>query len=140
MAEQEKPQIRPQTSSPARNRPWTISEMAGEFGVSHRTLRFYQQKGLLSPKRRGNTRLYFPRDFAHMKIIVAARKIDMSLDDIGQILSSYHQKNGAQIQNELIVRLLETHIENLASQQSALAEQLDHARKILADQNRDIDS
>lgn len=110
--------------------------MAGEFDVSHRTLRFYQQKGLLSPKRRGNTRLYLPRDFAHMKIIVAARKIGMSLDDIALILSSYHQKNGAQIQNELIVRLLETHIGNLAGQQSALAEQLDQARKILADRNR----
>lgn len=112
--------------------------MAGAFGVSHRTLRFYQQKGLLSPKRRGNTRLYLPRDFAHMKIIVAAREIDMSLEDIDRILSSYHQENGEQIQNESVVRLLKAHIGKLADQQATIARQLELARKILTERIRNV--
>ncbi len=138
MADGEKPQTRHQASKPARNRPWTISEMAKEFGVSHRALRFYQQKGLLSPKRRGNTRLYSPRDFAHMKIIVAAREIDMSLEDIGRILSSYHQKNGVQDQNALIVDLLRAHIGKLTDQHATITGQLALARKILTERSRDL--
>ncbi len=110
--------------------------MANEFGVSHRTLRFYQQKGLLSPKRRGNMRLYSPRDFAHMKIIMAARRLSMSLEDIGWILSSYHQKNGEQIQNELIVNLLDGHIQKLTEHHATLGEQLDLARTILDERKR----
>ena len=135
MAEQEKPQNKHQT--PTNIRPWTISEMAGEFGVSHRTLRFYQQKGLLAPNRRGNTRLYSLRDFVHMKIIVAARKVNMSLEDIAKILAAYHQKNGAQIQNALIIDLLQAHIEMLTEQHATLTEQLTSARKILSIRKRD---
>ncbi|PZO76206.1 MAG: transcriptional regulator [Mesorhizobium amorphae] len=66
-----------------------IGDMASTFGVSLRTLRFYEDKGLLTPKREGNTRLYTRRDRARMKLIMMGRRIGFSLRDVKQIIDLY---------------------------------------------------
>jgi DNA-binding transcriptional MerR regulator len=66
-----------------------IGEMAKRHGVTLRTLRFYEDKGLLAPKREGSTRLYMRRDNARLKLILLGRKIGFPLRDVKQIIDLY---------------------------------------------------
>ena len=66
-----------------------IGEMAKTFGVTLRTLRFYEDKGLLSPRRDGATRLYTRRDRARLKLILLGRKVGFSLREVKQVIDLY---------------------------------------------------
>ena len=66
-----------------------IGEMADEFGVTLRTLRFYEDKGLLNPIRDGNARLYTRKDQARLKLILLGRKVGFSLRDVKQMMDLY---------------------------------------------------
>jgi DNA-binding transcriptional MerR regulator len=66
-----------------------IGDLAKEFGVSLRTLRFYEDKGLLTPERVGSTRLYRHRDVARLKLILLGRKVGFSLREVKQIMDLY---------------------------------------------------
>ena len=63
-----------------------IGEVAREFGLTLRALRFYEDKGLIAPRREGSTRLYSRGDIARLKLIVLGRKAGFSLREIKQIL------------------------------------------------------
>ncbi|MCT8971113.1 MerR family transcriptional regulator [Microbaculum marinisediminis] len=65
---------------------FTIGEIAREFGFTLRALRFYEEKGLISPRRNGNRRLYSAEDRQRLEIIANGKKIGMPLDDIHEIL------------------------------------------------------
>ncbi len=67
----------------------TIREMCQAFGVTARTLRFYESKELLSPVRRGQKRLYNNRDRARLKLILRGKRFGFSLEDIRQLLDLY---------------------------------------------------
>jgi DNA-binding transcriptional MerR regulator len=101
----------------------TISEMAEKFGVTYRALRFYQQKGLLSPKRKGTTRLYLPRDVAHMKIIMDAKRTGLALTDVRDILRTFH-KDGIEQQNLIVIDKLQNQEKLLEDQFQQISEQL----------------
>ena len=66
--------------------------MAKKYGVTLRTLRFYEDKGLINPKRDGSTRLYSRRDKARLKLILLGRKVGFSLRDVKQIMDLYDPK------------------------------------------------
>ena len=66
-----------------------IGEMAKTYGVTLRTLRFYEDKGLLNPQRDGSTRLYTRRDKARLKLILLGRKVGFSLRDVKQMMDLY---------------------------------------------------
>jgi DNA-binding transcriptional MerR regulator len=65
----------------------TIGEMAREFNVSLRTLRFYEDRGLLHPLRNGVTRLYSSKDRLHLQLILRGRHLGFTLSEIGTLLS-----------------------------------------------------
>ena len=65
----------------------TIGEMAREFNVSLRTLRFYEDRGLLHPLRNGVTRLYSARDRLHLQLILRGRHLGFTLSEISTLLS-----------------------------------------------------
>lgn len=72
---------------PERQRPYTISELATEFDTSTRTIRFYEEKGLLSPQRStGNQRVYSRRDRARLKLILRGKRFGYSLDEIAEMI------------------------------------------------------
>lgn len=73
---------------------YRIGEMAAEFDVTLRTLRFYEDKGLLSPRRVGNTRLYSRGDRARLKIILLGKRLGFSLMDVAEILELYDPDGG----------------------------------------------
>lgn len=72
-----------------KKRIYSISELAREFGVTPRALRFYEDKGLLSPDREGLNRVYSNRDRGRLKLILLGRKVGFSLNDIREILDLY---------------------------------------------------
>ena len=71
------------------DRSWTIGELSTELQVTTRTLRFYEDQGLIAPVRRGATRIYRPRDRARLKLILRGKRFGMSLDEIGEIVGMY---------------------------------------------------
>lgn len=70
-----------------KNSTYSISELASEFEISPRSIRFYEEKGLISPKRtRGNQRIYEKRDRARLKLIVRGKRFGYSLEEIAEMI------------------------------------------------------
>jgi len=71
----------------ARNGAYIISDLATEFDISSRTIRFYEEKGLISPQRtKGNQRIYDKRDRARLKLILRGKRFGYSLDEIAEMI------------------------------------------------------
>ena len=71
----------------ARNGAYIISDLATEFDISSRTIRFYEEKGLISPQRtKGNQRIYGRRDRARLKLILRGKRFGYSLDEIAEMI------------------------------------------------------
>lgn len=71
------------------DKTYTISELASEFGVTTRTMRFYEEKGLISPRREGQKRLYSSADRVRIKLILRGKRIGMSLDECVEVIDMY---------------------------------------------------
>jgi DNA-binding transcriptional MerR regulator len=68
---------------------FSIRDLAKEFGVSSRTLRFYEERGLLSPRRDGLDRRYSRRDRARLRYVLMGKAVGFSLEEIGEMLGLY---------------------------------------------------
>lgn len=68
---------------------YTISELAKEFDVTTRTIRFYQDQGLLSPKREGTTRIFSTRDRIRLKLALRGKRLGFSLAEIRELFELY---------------------------------------------------
>ncbi len=66
-----------------------IAELAREFGVTTRTIRFYEDKGLIAPAREGQRRVYSPRDRTRLRLIMRGKRLGFSLDEIAEIIDLY---------------------------------------------------
>lgn len=77
---------------------YSIGELAREFDLTLRTLRFYEDKGMLRPRRVGIQRIYTRKDRARLKLIVMGKKVGFSLQDIAEMLDLYDLKDGQESQ------------------------------------------
>jgi DNA-binding transcriptional MerR regulator len=68
---------------------FTISDLAKEFGVTTRTIRFYEDQGLLSPKREGTTRVFSSRDRVRLKLALRGKRLGFSLAEIRELFELY---------------------------------------------------
>jgi DNA-binding transcriptional MerR regulator len=107
---------------------YTISELAREFEVTPRALRFYEDKDLLHPTRDGLNRVYSTRDRARLKLILQGKSVGFSLSDIREILDLY-QLEGHRAQLKLSVKKSREQVRNLEKQRNDLEEALDTLRK-----------
>jgi DNA-binding transcriptional MerR regulator len=73
---------------------WSIAELAAEYDVTLRTIRFYEDRGLLTPERRGTVRVYHPRDKVRLGLILRGKRLGFSLDDIATIVDMYDAEPG----------------------------------------------
>lgn len=80
---------------------YTISQLAREFAVTPRALRFYEDKGLLSPRREGLNRVYSHRDRGRLQLILRGKRVGLSLIEIKEILDLYKVDQRAQAQTAL---------------------------------------
>jgi DNA-binding transcriptional MerR regulator len=102
-------------------RTWSISELAVEAGVSPRTLRHYEDVGLLSPGRRGRTRVFDARQRTRLRLVLRGRRLGFSLPEIRTIVNMYDEQPGE------------------AGQLQYLLEQIEVRRRELDRLRRDID-
>ena len=93
----------------------TIREMCDQFGVTARTLRFYEQKELLSPVREGQKRLFTRSDRARLKLILRGKRFGFPLEEIRQWLLIYEQK-GSREQHEVWLALADRQLKLLDEQ------------------------
>jgi DNA-binding transcriptional MerR regulator len=122
-----------------------IGEMAKTYGVTLRTLRFYEDKGLLNPKRDGSTRLYTRRDKARLKLILLGRKVGFSLRDVKQIMDLYDPTGANTKQLRLTIEKSEKQLARLQKQRAAIDEAIGDlsdtmatVRKLLAERTAPI--
>jgi DNA-binding transcriptional MerR regulator len=99
-----------------------IGELAKKYSVTLRTLRFYEDKGLLTPKREGTTRLYARRDVARLKLIMLGRKVGFSLREVKQILDLYDPSGSNTKQLKLALDKSEKQLGRLEKQRVAIDE------------------
>jgi DNA-binding transcriptional MerR regulator len=74
-------------------RTYTIRQLTKEMGVTSRTLRHYEDEGLLSPERQGQSRIYSPRDRARLTLILRGRRVGFSLAEMREILDLYNSED-----------------------------------------------
>lgn len=86
--------------------PWTISELAEEFGVTARAIRFYEHEGLLAPQRIGQQRLYHRGQRARLKLILRGKRLGMRLAEIKELFELYELFQGEERQLERYLALL----------------------------------
>ena len=68
---------------------WTITELAQEFDVTTRTIRFYEDKGLIAPERLKQRRIYHPRDRVRLQLVMRGKRLGFSLDEIQKMIDLY---------------------------------------------------
>jgi len=100
---------------------WSIADLAAEYDVTLRTIRFYEDKGLLTPERRGTLRVYHARDKVRLGLILRGKRLGFSLDQIATIVDMYDAEPGEE------------------GQLAYLLEQIGHRRAELEQRRRDID-
>jgi DNA-binding transcriptional MerR regulator len=84
-------------------RTWTIREVAEEFGVTHSTVRHYEDLGLISPERRGTQRVYHRRDRTRLGLILRGRRLGFPLEEIRTIIDLYDRPRGKASQLEYVL-------------------------------------
>lgn len=103
---------------------YTITELTREFDVSTRTLRFYEDEGLIHPVRRGRTRLFRPSDRHLLRQILRGKRLGFSINEIREIVQMYREPPGEVGQLKLMIRRIEEKRDGLRQKRRDLEETL----------------
>ena len=98
----------------------TIRQMCDAFGVTARTLRFYEAKELLSPRRHGTRRLFTRQDRARLTLILRGKRFGFSLEDIRQLLDMYEPDGSNAAQLSRTFQLAEARLQQMEAQRAEL--------------------
>lgn len=105
------------------SRTYSISELAREFDLTTRTIRFYEDEGLLTPERRGQTRIYSAGDRVRLMLILRGKRLNFSLAECKEIFDLYDPAAGNKAQLTLM-------LDKLARRRDALEQQLRDIRQM----------
>jgi DNA-binding transcriptional MerR regulator len=103
---------------------YSVAELARELGVTTRTLRFYEDRGLIAPQRAGTTRIYSRRDRARMILIMRGKRLGFSLREIKEYLDLYDHDRSQTEQLHALTAAVAERITRLEKQRQALEETL----------------
>jgi DNA-binding transcriptional MerR regulator len=109
-----------------------VTQLARDLGVTARTIRFYEDKGLISPRRAGNNRVYTLRDRARMILILRGKKLGFSLREIKEYLDLYDADPTHAKQLRLLLKAVRDRMAQLEDQRVALDEALGELRDVEA--------
>jgi len=109
---------------------FAIADLAREFGISTRAIRFYESKGLLTPERVGSTRVFRRRDRARLILILRGKRLGFSLRDISDYLSLYEADRTQRAQVSLLLDMVDQRTRMLEQQLSDLQTTLGELREI----------
>ncbi|HHQ4733472.1 MULTISPECIES: MerR family transcriptional regulator [Aeromonas] len=105
---------------------YSISELAHEFDVTPRTIRYYEDEGLLTPQREGQTRIYSHKDKIRLKLTLRGKRLGFSLAEIRELFDMYDTDKSSKNQLNSMIRLIE-------SKRSALRQQLEDIQMVMAE-------
>jgi DNA-binding transcriptional MerR regulator len=97
---------------------FSISDLSAEFGITPRALRFYEDEGLISPERRGLSRIYSQRDRARLAWILRGKRVGFSLADIRQMIDLYDLGDGRRAQRAITIERCRERIATLQAQRT----------------------
>lgn len=93
-------------SDPGADARYTITELANEFAITQRAIRFYEDQGLLKPQRKGRTRVYLPGDRVRLKLTLRGKRLGFSLSEIRDMFELYESAHDEKPQLERFLALL----------------------------------
>jgi DNA-binding transcriptional MerR regulator len=110
----------------------TITELAREAGITARAIRFYESKGLLTPRRAGTTRIYTHRERGRLQLILRGKRLGFSLTDIGEYLDLYDADPTQHDQIVLLLDKVNSRIGELESQKADIDDTLKELSSVRA--------
>ncbi|TXS96662.1 MerR family DNA-binding transcriptional regulator [Parahaliea maris] len=106
------------------DKTYSISDLAAEFGVTTRTIRFYEEKGLVHPQREGQKRLYTPADRVRIKLILRGKRIGMSLQESVEVIDLYDPEHNNEEQLHSLISTVTEKRQRLLQQKKDIDEML----------------
>jgi DNA-binding transcriptional MerR regulator len=103
---------------------FSISDLAREFDVTPRAIRFYEDQGLLAPRREGQRRIYTPRDRTRLKLTLRGKRLGLTLSEIRELIDMYEPGRDERPQLERFLAVLEAHKASLVQQREDIEAQL----------------
>ena len=103
---------------------FTIGELAREFDVTPRAIRFYEDQGLLAPRREGQRRIYTLRDRTRLKLTLRGKRLGLALSEIRELIDMYEPGRDERAQLERFLAVLESHKASLEQQRADIEAQL----------------
>jgi len=103
---------------------FSIGELASEFDVTPRAIRFYEDHGLLAPKRAGQRRIYSPRDRTRLKLTLRGKRLGLTLSEIRELIDMYEPGRDERPQLARFLAVLEAHKATLLQQRGDIEAQL----------------
>jgi len=119
-------------------RTYSISDLARHFQVTTRTIRFYEDKGLLSPAREGTRRVYSQRDLVRLRLVLRGKRLGFSLDEIAGIMDMYDTDTGEAGQLQYMLSRLSDQRRTLLQQRHDLEQTLTELDQIEAQCRRQL--
>ena len=119
---------------------YTIGDLARELDISTRTIRYYEERGLLRPQRTTNTqqRLYTPGDRVRLKLLLRARGLGFRLEDIRELFEIYDATHDERLQGQRLRQMIVERLEQTETQLRDLTDLRDELRDALAAVDRQI--
>jgi len=102
------------------SKTYSISDLAAEFDITTRTIRFYEEKQLLNPRREGTRRIYSPADRTRLRLILRGKRLGLSLDESAEIVLMYGSPGNNRKQLEKLVSRIQEKRGELKRQQADL--------------------
>jgi len=103
---------------------YSIGDLAREFDVTPRAIRFYEDQGLLAPRRAGQRRIYSARDRTRLKLTLRGKRLGLTLSEIRELIDMYEPGRDERPQLERFLAVLENHRETLEQQRADIEAQL----------------
>ena len=103
---------------------WTISELAREFDVTPRTIRFYEDQGIVSPAREGRNRIFGPRDRTRLKLALRGKRLGLQLSEILTLIDMYDGLGDTEVQLRQYLSVLQQHRATLEQQRRDIEDTL----------------
>jgi len=109
---------------------YTISDLSKEFGITTRTIRFYEEKGYINPKRNGTQRIYDAADRTSLRLILRGKRLGLSLEETADMIRMYGEPGGNRRQLKKFIRRIGEKRAELERKSRDLEMMLDDLRRV----------